>query len=554
MLTDKKIDAVVISSYTFDDKAMITTGGLVHNFKLYLNDNLCSYSFLESYFRNQRNLNLAEKEWRQIPKIAQTPTFLNGPYLADLLQQKLDFHCETINNFCHEKDRLEGFLSKQPSYAVISSSLIMFPQHITEIIDFIKERVPECQVIVGGTKLYKSYKIKQLKESGNLLDFTDEWLEHMHYFFGPRKDKADYYIVNSRGESTLLKLITAIQKGEDPRSLPNLAYYENDDRCVINGIEDEPYLLGHITIDWSKVDPDIIGCEVPISVKQGCQYRCNFCDFVGLERKLVTRTDDLIMRELRAIETSLPGKPVCFVDENMFQSKNHLRRFCSMLIKEKLNIRWRGFTRVDVIDEEMACILRDAGCYFMALGVESGDQTVLNNMNKKITPELALNTIYALNRAGIGTYSTLFIGFPGETDESVQNTINFLNSYPTGEDGLNFYSVNSFYVLPMSPVSTPEMRSRFGVRGYFDTWRHDTMNSEEARENVLRLFQDVQNCYFVYLDSAEYTVLRGNIPEHKTIIQTRQDLVRKRVTGISKEEEQGYWDKMEQAFVRLGDR
>lgn len=543
-----KIDALVIGNYAYTDKAMITTGGVVHNFKLYMDDYQCSFDFLRHYFKNNRDLAAAKAEWDQIPRTAHSPTFLNAVYISDLIRKKLGLRVSTINNFADELDRVDHALASNPEFGIISSSLIIFPRLISEITAYMKERVPGIKVIVGGTKLFKSHKIRELYDKGELTEFPMEWLTKMHYFFGERKDTADFYVVNSRGETTLLKLIEAVRSGSDPYGLPSLGYYR-DGEYVQNPIEQEPYLLEDFAIDWDSVDPGIIGFELPVSIKQGCPYRCSFCDFVGLERKLVNRKWELVIHELKTMSRRFGDKHVCCVDENLFLNKDHLKTFCSSLIKEKVNVKWRGFTRTDVIDNETAAMLSDAGCYSMALGIESGDALILQNMSKKVTPERSLEAINALNRAGINTYSTLFVGFPGETDKTVQNTIDFLNSYPTNENGLNFYSVNAFLVLPVSPVSTPEMRKKYSLTGYYDKWKHSTMDSEEAVRQVIRLFTSVENCYFVYLDSAEKSVVDGSNPAHRLIVRERQKIVQNRIKGVSPEEEARSWDRLSEAFA-----
>ncbi len=546
----ERLDAIVIGNYAYTDKAMITTGGVVHNFKLYLDDYQCSFDFLRRYFKHGRDLEATKAEWDSIPRVAHSPTFLNAIYISDLLRKKLGFTVKTINNFADEIETVDRYLELRPRYGIISSSLIIFPGLISEITDYMKERVPGIKVIIGGTKIFKSYKIRQLYDRGELIDFPLEWLTKMHYFFGNRKDRSDYYVVNSRGETTLLELLRMIDRGDDPRGLPNLAYYDGDE-FVMNEVTQEPYILEDFSIDWWSVDEDIIGFEIPVSIKQGCPYRCSFCDFVGLERKLVTRRWDLVLSELRAMSERFTGKSVCCVDENLFLNKDSLKSFCRNLIKAKLDIRWRGFTRTDVIDNETAELLRESGCYSMALGVESGDAEILKHMSKQVGPERALEAIYALNRVGINTYSTLFMGFPCETEETVQNTIDFLNSYPTNEPGLNFYSVNAFLVLPISPVSTPEMRKKYRLSGYYDKWKHLTMDSEEAVRHVIRLFKEVHNCYFVYLDSNENSLLDGSVPQHREIVKTRQQIVQGRINGMTNEEEARLWDRLDSLFATL---
>ena len=95
------------------------------------------------------------------------------------------------------------------------------------------------------------------------------------------------------------------------------------------------------------------------------------------------------------------------------------------------------------------------------------------------------------------------------------------------------------------------MRGKYGLKGYYDKWTHNTMNSEEAVRQVIRLFKEVRNCYFVYLDSSEKSVLDGSLPQHRDIVRHRQEIVQGRITGITAAEEAALWDKLEAAYASL---
>lgn len=544
-----KIDAVVIGNYGVTDAALRSSGGATAAFELEMDGYPCDFEFLQEYFQCNRNVKETKRRMDAKPAVSRTRTYLSGVYLTDFLRRRAGINARTINNFSLEKDRLAGLLDQGPRFAVISTSLIIGLEHIREITEFIRARAPSTTIIVGGTKLYKSYKIKTLYDAGELPDIPMEFLGKSHYFFGPKRDEADYYIVNTRGETTLLKLISALSAGHDVHGLDNLAYYVDADVCQINPVTEEPYVLKDWSMDWSSVEEDAIGYEIPITVKQGCAFRCNFCDFTSLDRKPIARELDIVFAELRAIRKHFGEKNIGFVDDCLFLNKRHVVDFCTRLIKEKLDIRWRALCRAGQIDENNARLLKEAGCYNMSMGIESGDDRVLENMNKRVSAEQNLEAVCALNSAGIDTYCTFVVGFPGETSASVQNTIDLLNRFPSDRDALNFYHAFPFILPPLAPVSTREMRKRFKLIGLQSSWRHPTMNFKEATEQVIRIFREVKRTFCRYMDSPETTLFDNTVPQHRAILQTRQEIAQGRIQGMSEAEEAALWDRLEALFV-----
>ena len=554
MNTHRRLDAVIISSYGFMDTFHLTTDGAFLAFELHLEDQLADFDFLHSYFRNNRDLDLTKAQWAALPPKAKMPTYLSGAYLSSFLRKKMDLHVRTINSFVHEKDRLDDYLRQAPPFVMVSTTLIVMSDHLREITQYIRQRSPETTIILGGLKLYKSYKIKQLLEHGEIPDFPRESLAKYHYFLGPKTDDADYYIVNTRGEHTLLRLLNALKKGDDVIGMENLAYYTDPETCQINPIVDEPDYLKDWCIDWESVEEEIIGNEFPISFKQGCPYRCNFCEFTALDRDLSARSLDLVVGEIRQARDHFGITNIYFVDENLFFSKQQLREFCTRLGKEQLGIRWRAQTRVTYIDPETAAILKEAGCFHLALGLESGDDTVLRNMNKKNTAEQNYNAVCDANHAGIDIYSTFVVGFPGETEETFRNTVDMVKQFPSGNGAFIFYHAFPFLLTPLCPAATREFREIHKLAGGQNWWRHPTMTFGQATDLVLDMFLTVDNVLYRYLNSTEATTLRNDIPQHQTILETRQKLAQGRVRGASGDQEVAMWDTMEQTFQELDER
>jgi p-methyltransferase len=111
------------------------------------------------------------------------------------------------------------------------------------------------------------------------------------------------------------------------------------------------------------------------------------------------------------------------------------------------------------------------------LGIESGDQQILNNMNKFANVPRYIDGIKKLKERGILTFGSFIIGFPGETQQSVMNTIEFVEeTVPT------FFNVQLYFHDPMAPIH--QKREEYGIEGNYYKWRHNTMAWQEGSEWV----------------------------------------------------------------------
>jgi radical SAM superfamily enzyme YgiQ (UPF0313 family) len=168
-------------------------------------------------------------------------------------------------------------------------------------------------------------------------------------------------------------------------------------------------------------------------------------------------------------------------------------------------------------------------------------------MSKKTTPEDILRAVGALNRVGINTQSTFLVGFPGETETSIQNTIHLLNAYPTGGPGLHVYYPFFLLVSPLAPVASPESRARYGLKGYLDRWSHFTMSSERAAEAVLEIC-DRANMALSPIYHGERIVDWMPVEQQKRVIFLRNKLKRIQRGIVPREPDAPLWQDLEEIF------
>ena len=177
------------------------------------------------------------------------------------------------------------------------------------------------------------------------------------------------------------------------------------------------------------------------------------------------------------------------MDDNFRLGNSDLNSVCQHFVDENLQFRWRSFIRADTLKNTDFELLRRSGCSDLQLGLESADSQILRNMNKKTDPAIAAEVVRELLAVGINCSCYFVIGFPGETDETVFRTIEFIKSieYPNLE-GILSWSLYPFMLAPMSPIYESEMREKYGLTGYMHNWEHRTMNSVEARGYVKKAF------------------------------------------------------------------
>ena len=175
-----------------------------------------------------------------------------------------------------------------------------------------------------------------------------------------------------------------------------------------------------------------------------------------------------------------------------------------MMITQGFGFTWSSFARASALTPDLVELMKRSGCEFLDLGLESGSQTILDNMDKRLKKEQSFEAIRMLNDYGIISRGSFIIGYPGETPETFSETIDFING-----SGLPYYHPYLFYYTGNTLVH--QEREALGLKGLGLAWRHDTMDSVEASvlmshmlERIGRSFTDGQ----AYVEEI-YKLLRG---------------------------------------------
>lgn len=164
-----------------------------------------------------------------------------------------------------------------------------------------------------------------------------------------------------------------------------------------------------------------------LMTSRGCPWNCTFC---GAEtswgRGFRANSIDYVLDAMQSALAKLPVKMIQIKDDTFTTNKKRVVDFCRALRARKMGVSWSCDTRVDLLTDELCKEMRLAGCARLSLGVESGSQKVLDLIDKKITPdEIAASTELA-KRYGIKVRYYMMLGNRGETIETFEETLAFL--------------------------------------------------------------------------------------------------------------------------------
>ena len=132
-----------------------------------------------------------------------------------------------------------------------------------------------------------------------------------------------------------------------------------------------------------------------------------------------------LIEEIKMLRSKFGIKQIMFYDDTFTTYRKKVAEFCEEVIRERIDISWVCFSRVDTIDMETLKLMKKAGCHQIMYGIESGSEEILKNINKRIDRQKATEAVRMTKKAGIECRAAFMLGNPGETEETMEKTISF---------------------------------------------------------------------------------------------------------------------------------
>ncbi|WP_455465198.1 B12-binding domain-containing radical SAM protein [Candidatus Hodarchaeum mangrovi] len=238
-----------------------------------------------------------------------------------------------------------------------------------------------------------------------------------------------------RGESeySTLNFIKCIESGKEWNLIHGISYKGANNKIIhnlpaafIKDLDSLPLPARHL-LPMDKYR--IFGSSFPatsVLTSRGCPYSCDFCSVSAFyNAKWRPRSPEKIAEEIRYLREVMNLKAVAFVDDLFFLSKKRVLNLVKELSKIQ-DVYWGATTRADVGDRSLLNLMRKAGCRLVFVGVESGNQEILNNINKKTTLNQIENYFDNIKKARLDSLASVSFGFPGETRKTIIDTVEWI--------------------------------------------------------------------------------------------------------------------------------
>lgn len=204
----------------------------------------------------------------------------------------------------------------------------------------------------------------------------------------------------------------------------------NPDRPFIPNLDDLP-VPKHELLPLNKQHmPMIRGPFTFIVTSRGCPAGCKYCiKHVTYQNSVRVRSAEHIVEELEYL-SKLGIHNIHMYADLFTVNRQHVLELCQLIIERKLKIKWTCNSRVDYVDEEMLSLMGKAGCWLISWGIESANEMVLKMARKGYKKEQAFKALKWAKAAGIKNWGYFIIGLPGETENSIRETIDYAKELP----------------------------------------------------------------------------------------------------------------------------
>lgn len=372
--------------------------------------------------------------------------------------------------------------------------------HSLEMSKKLKKLLPNIVIIFGGLGA-ASTDIETLREYKNI-----------------------NFIMRGENEVILDKYLKCIKANKDYKNIDGITYISDNNEVIQNN--DIELIKDLDTIPFSKyefyrkpieiltgytcyIDNILLEENIHIEAGRGCYYKCKFCSNPKLWKNAVRfKSVDRLINEIEFCINNYHAKNFCFHSQLFTANKNYVIEFCKRIKEKGFDIKWSCFTRTEFIDDEILKALSGSGCKTILFGIESASQKILNDINKKAIIENEIKKIKKVMMYNIEPQLSFIIGFPTESKEDLENTINLYFKY-------KFMKKVDSQIGLLAPVGYSQLLEEYKDKLEFDGIGTTTWNTRFfSKESIKKIVQNKeifpQNCYFNFdnIDRKKYVFIK----------------------------------------------
>ncbi len=245
-------------------------------------------------------------------------------------------------------------------------------------------------------------------------------------------ENVDYGVVGE-AEKTFSIILNKYENKEKLEGSPGLLYrtesgVKSEKPPVIYNLDEIPIPARHL-LNMSLYRPSPANYRrlpaTTMITSRGCPYKCIFCSRPTEGMVWRPYSAERVVDEIEILVKEFGIKDIQMFDDTFTLDPKRTENICKGIIERNIDVSWNCMTRVDRVTPELLKLMKQAGCYEIGIGIESGVQRVLDFIKKDLTPEKVRNGVQWAKDAGIDVRGFFMIGFPTETKEEILETIRF---------------------------------------------------------------------------------------------------------------------------------
>ncbi len=354
----------------------------------------------------------------------------------------------------------------KPHIAGISCPFTSRFEYAKRTVEIVRRNAPSAKIVMGG--VHPSVAPEQvMKESG--VDFA----------------------IAGEGENVLLNLVSALDKKEDYENIRGLSFRKDKD-VVINreldlsmDLDSIPHPARDLMDMESYIEQPVArwswkkNRQTSVFTSRGCPQKCTFCAVHHINsRKWRGRSAQNVVEELEILKREYHIDSIAFEDDNLTADRKRMREICRLILEKDLKFTWctPNGVAIDTLDRELLKLMKESGCAMLNLAVESGDEHILRDvMQKRLILDHVREIAYMCRELGIAANAYFVIGMPGETENSLQRSLDFAVSLP----------LKSIGVFIATPFPGTELYKWCLEKGYIDVKNYQKQFYDEPDNSML---------------------------------------------------------------------
>lgn len=369
------------------------------------------------------------------------------------------------STFYSQQEQLDYIIEMQPDVIAIYTNL-MTKVEVIRLIRILKTdyRYGFPRIILGGPDV--TYNCENYLNAGADFLIIGEGEETTYQLYQAIMEQSDYTVVDG---------IAFFDNGQLIKTKARTKFRELDELPLPNreAAPIEKYLQTWKTNHGKS--------SMTISTQRGCPYTCKWCSTAVYGQSYRRRPAQQVAAEMRLLKDQYNPDTLWFVDDVFTVSHKWLTEFHKEVLAQDAKIPFECITRAERLNDAILQLLKEAGCYRIWIGAESGSQKIIDLMDRRVDVAVVKQAIQKTNALGIETGTFIMVGYPGETEDDIHQTIQYLKEANPTE-----YTITVAYPIKGTSLYD-EVESRITVQ---PDWETSTDRQIDFKRTYSRKFYD----------------------------------------------------------------